>query len=220
MYSGVVVAGNGDINDTANINTTALRGIGLTDRLGVTTFDTIFPGHYTGRTNHLHLISHSNSTTYLNNTIAGGNITHVGQLYFDQDLISTVESTYPYNTNQQVMTYNTNDTVLIVETDTPGVDPFVKYAYIGDDITDGLLAWVTIGIDVDAASDIAPGGSLYKTGGVTDPGNLAEQESSLINALIANGQTSLAAELEAVAGIATTAPTPAASTMVTSTTAV
>jgi hypothetical protein len=52
VYSGVVASGNGNSNDTANLDTTFLRGIQQTDASGVVQFETIFPGHYTGESSH------------------------------------------------------------------------------------------------------------------------------------------------------------------------
>lgn len=48
VYSGVVANGNGDSNDTSNLNNTALRGIQQTDTDGLVQFQTLFPGHYDG----------------------------------------------------------------------------------------------------------------------------------------------------------------------------
>lgn len=53
MYSGLVATGNGNTDDLSNYNTTFLRGIGKADDDGVVTFETIVPGHYSGRTNHV-----------------------------------------------------------------------------------------------------------------------------------------------------------------------
>lgn len=53
VYSGLVADGNGNENDTSNYDTTFLRGISKADSDGVVTFETIFPGHYSGRTNHV-----------------------------------------------------------------------------------------------------------------------------------------------------------------------
>lgn len=50
VYSGVSAAGNGNSqNDTSNLDATFLRGIQQTDVNGVVQFETVFPGHYTGR---------------------------------------------------------------------------------------------------------------------------------------------------------------------------
>jgi protocatechuate 3,4-dioxygenase beta subunit len=49
VYSGVVARGNGNQDDASNLNKTFLRGIQKSDNDGVVTFNTLFPGHYTGR---------------------------------------------------------------------------------------------------------------------------------------------------------------------------
>jgi protocatechuate 3,4-dioxygenase beta subunit len=54
IYSGVVGFGNGNRADTANQQNKALRGIQITNKEGAVQFDTILPGHYMGRTPHIH----------------------------------------------------------------------------------------------------------------------------------------------------------------------
>jgi protocatechuate 3,4-dioxygenase beta subunit len=55
VYSGVVIPfGNGVGNDKGNQNNQALRGIQVSDKNGALQFDTIVPGHYGGRTHHIH----------------------------------------------------------------------------------------------------------------------------------------------------------------------
>jgi protocatechuate 3,4-dioxygenase beta subunit len=161
VYSGVIADSNGNPNDTTNTETTFGRGAALTDVNGVVQFDTIFPGHYTGRAVHIHVLTHNQQSTRIrtNGTLtAGGDnstfvsqASHVGQIFFDQDLISKVEETAPYNTNTQVLQYNSEDGILSTEAD--GSDPFVQYVLLGDRIEDGVLAWISLGIDPSA--DIA-----------------------------------------------------------------
>lgn len=50
VYGGVVASGNGNSNVSDNLNATFLRGVQPSDDSGVVTFDTLVPGHYTGRT--------------------------------------------------------------------------------------------------------------------------------------------------------------------------
>lgn len=50
VYGGVVASNNGDTADDSNLNSTAVRGIQVSDDDGVLQFTTLFPGHYTGRT--------------------------------------------------------------------------------------------------------------------------------------------------------------------------
>lgn len=56
VYSGVVASGNGNEADTTNLDNTFARGVQATDDEGVVSFDTNVPGHYTGRTNHIHVM--------------------------------------------------------------------------------------------------------------------------------------------------------------------
>jgi len=88
------------INVTGNVadggyDSTFLRGIQATDSDGVASFETIFPGHYEGRATHTHLLAHSNVTVLSNGTIQGGDVTHIGQLFWNEELRSAVEATAP-----------------------------------------------------------------------------------------------------------------------------
>ena len=93
VYSGVATPGNGNSQDQSNLDTTFLRGITETDVDGVGCFDTIYPGHYTGRSNHIHIMTHHDGQVLANGTYKGGNMTHVGQLFFPEDLTDAVEGT-------------------------------------------------------------------------------------------------------------------------------
>ncbi|QSZ33299.1 hypothetical protein DSL72_002887 [Monilinia vaccinii-corymbosi] len=144
----------GGINVTANVadggwDSTFLRGIQATDSDGVATFDTIFPGHYTGRATHTHLLAHSNVTVHANKTISDGAVTHIGQLFWNEVLRSAVEATHPYNTNTQPAVSNADDMWSVIQAESD-FDPFPEFMYLGDDVTDGLLAWIQIGINTTA----------------------------------------------------------------------
>ncbi|KAL5358327.1 Intradiol ring-cleavage dioxygenase [Aspergillus floccosus] len=150
VYSGVVAKGNGNVKDENNANTTFLRGVQPSDENGVVHFQTIFPGHYFHRAIHIHLATHPvHETTVLpNGTIAGmydSRSSHVGQIFFDQDLISEVEKIAPYSSNTQPLTPNVRDRILAAEADS--TDPLMEYVLLGDKIRDGIFAWMTIGID-------------------------------------------------------------------------
>lgn len=144
---------NRGINVTGNVadggyNSTFLRGIQPTDFDGVAAFETIFPGHYDGRAIHTHLLAHMNVTVNNNNTISAGSVTHIGQLFWNEELRSAVEATYPYNTNTQAIVSNADDRWSIVQAEND-FDPFPEFMYLdANDITKGLLAWIQIGINV------------------------------------------------------------------------
>ncbi|PQE21240.1 Extracellular dioxygenase protein [Rutstroemia sp. NJR-2017a WRK4] len=164
VYSGIVTNGNGDSSDTSNINATFLRSIQSTDADGVAQFATIVPGHYTSRTNHIHVLVHLNATVLANSTISGGTVAHVGQIFFDQDLITQVEATAPYNTNTQDVTLNADDSVLSSEA--ASSDPVIEYSLLGDSIEDGIFGWLAFGIDVSNSFTITPAAEYTSSGGV------------------------------------------------------
>lgn len=91
-----------------------------------------------------------NATLLSNNTLTSGYAAHIGQLFWDQDLINAVEATYPYNTNTIDITENADDRVVANEVTDTTSDPFFNYVYLGDSLDDGLFGWVTIGINLSA----------------------------------------------------------------------
>ncbi|KAF7179647.1 hypothetical protein CNMCM7691_008696 [Aspergillus felis] len=174
VYSGVQSSMNGNGDDASNLDKTFLRGIQKTDADGVAGFKTVFPGHYSGRATHVHVVAHLNAALLPNNTLTGGYVPHIGQLFFDQDLIYEVEATYPYNTSTVSITKNADDHVVQAETEDSNSDPFFEYVYLGDSIEDGLLAWVTLGVNVTASHDSA----VSYAATLTSDGGVANDESS------------------------------------------
>ncbi|KAF2092606.1 putative dioxygenase [Rhizodiscina lignyota] len=168
VYGGVSAAGNGDSDtDTSNLNATFLRGIQSTDLNGVVRIESIFPGHYAGRTAHVHVLVHErNITIDVNKTIQDSSGMHVGQFFFDQDLISAVEATFPYHTNTQPLTTNEEDEYLATEA--ASSDPMMEYVLLGDKISDGILAWISIGVNTSYSYDVWVAATLTANGGVED----------------------------------------------------
>lgn len=167
VYSGVVASGNGN-GDAANINATFLRGVQQTDADGAAQFNTLFPGHYTGRTTHIHVMVHTNATAFANGTLIDTtHVGHVGQAFFDQDLITSVEATAVYAANTQTLTTNAQDSILAEEA--ASSDPFVQYVLLGDAVEDGLLGWLSFGIDTTASKNVSAAATLYQDGGVANP---------------------------------------------------
>lgn len=166
VYSGVSAANNGDSDtDTSNLNATFLRGVQETDSDGVVIFDTLVPGHYTGRTNHIHILVHPNATAQANGTILDTTASHVGQLFFDQDLITEVEATTTYLANTQDLTTNDEDSIL--QQEAASSDPYAEYVLLGDSIEDGILGWLAFGINTSLANTVSAAATLYDTGGVS-----------------------------------------------------
>ncbi|KAI0025357.1 Intradiol ring-cleavage dioxygenase [Xylariomycetidae sp. FL0641] len=172
VYGGVDVDGNGSgAADRANLDLTFGRGIQRTDADGVATFDSIFPGHYTGRAIHIHTLVHRDATLVAANQTLGAvtRTSHIGQVFFDQDLVALVEATRPYSENAQALTANADDGILVTETATAGVDPFMEYVLLGDDIADGVFAWVSFGVNATESTVVDPVAYLTEDGGVDNP---------------------------------------------------
>ncbi|VUC21624.1 unnamed protein product [Clonostachys rosea] len=166
IYSGV--SSGGDYTSAPeNLKTTFLRGFQKTDDIGAIRFDGIFPGHYSGRTQHIHLMVHPNATERLNHTVEDITASHVGQVFFDQDLIDSVELLAPYNTNTQSVTKNAEDFHLdaILETS----DPFLQYVLLGDQLSDGVLAWISFGVNTTSIRSVSAAAIYYEGGGIDNP---------------------------------------------------
>lgn len=167
MYSGTVGNGNGNADDPSNLNNTWLRAIQPTDNEGVVQVELIFPGHYAPRATHTHILVHQGGYVLPNNTFTGGNVSHVGQVFFDQDLINEVDTFYPYTTNPNAILPNSKDMALASEAVT--TDPVVNYVYVGESAGEGLVTWITVGINTSAIYDVQTAAWLTADGGVENP---------------------------------------------------
>ena len=157
-------------------NNTYLRGTQKSDKDGVVSFKSIFPGFYSGRTTHVHIVAHTGGDvvetpfkgdpTGKKKTISlNSAISHVGQFFFDEKLRDAVEKLKPYKFNDQKRVSNREDT-FIAATATGETDPFMTYAYIGDEIEDGIMGWIVVGVQAKAKKDVAVAGYVTEKGGV------------------------------------------------------
>ncbi|PVH95762.1 aromatic compound dioxygenase [Periconia macrospinosa] len=169
VYTGVQARGNGD-GSSSSLPSNALRGIQPTGANGTASFITLIPGHYVGRTNHLHTIIHHGAKKLENNTIQGGTISHVGQFYVDQNFLAQVEKTSPYNTNKQAITKNAQDPLFNMAKQ-GGDDPILKISLIGNKIEDGLYATIDVGVNPAARRTPQPVNTWTKDGGKPVPGS-------------------------------------------------
>ncbi|SPO01457.1 related to protocatechuate 3,4-dioxygenase beta subunit [Cephalotrichum gorgonifer] len=168
IYVGVQgYPGMGDPNDPSILKGTTLRGVQPTDEDGISTFDTLMPGHYEGRATHIHAIVYLGATKQANNTITGGRAAHVGQLYFDQSLIAGFTNIAPYSQNTMAILPNTQD--FLFQMGANGDDPIVRYSLVGDKVEDGLYAWIRFGINVNANMRVNPAAFWTENGGVMNP---------------------------------------------------
>ncbi|KAK0616890.1 Intradiol ring-cleavage dioxygenase [Immersiella caudata] len=167
VYSGALSVVNGlqGMTDKANLDRTYLRGSQLSDDNGVVQFNTLFPGHYDGRAPHIHVMSHVPSAkAEANNTLWHNKATYAGQIFFDQALVDAVKKTAPYSTNRQNLLRNSADSILLQEAQTS--DPFFNYVLLGgNDLTKGVFAWYSVGINQTFTRDIMAAAMRGKDGG-------------------------------------------------------
>ncbi|KLJ13591.1 hypothetical protein EMPG_09400 [Blastomyces silverae] len=173
VYTGVVARGNGDGNP-AEIDSNALRGIQPTAQNGTASFTTLFPGHYTGRANHLHIIIHHGASRLQNDTIRGGTISHVGQIYFREPLLKSVEATSPYTTNKQRWTPNDRDVLFRIGFQ-GGDNPIVQTQTIGGSIEDGIWGTIDVGVNPQAVRNPKNVNWWTEDGGVPNDGSPWDQ---------------------------------------------
>lgn len=168
LYMGVMgYPGMGEPNDQGMLAGTAMRGVQPTDADGVAVFDTNMPGHYDGRTTHIHAIVYRGATKLENNTITGGQASHIGQIYFDQSLIEEVEKLGPYNENTMVLLPNLRDALFRMGSTSD--DPIVRYSLVGDTLADGLYTWIRFGVNPAANKPVSPAAWWTKEGGIMNP---------------------------------------------------
>ncbi len=75
---------------------TFLRGIQLSDSGGIVSFQTVFPGFYVGRTNHIHFEVRVGGHA-AENSYQAGHVSHTGQIFFPEELASQLMENEPYS---------------------------------------------------------------------------------------------------------------------------
>ncbi|KAG9415095.1 hypothetical protein AC1031_008523 [Aphanomyces cochlioides] len=186
VYAGVVASGNGDSSDASNINATFHRGLAPTDEDGIVHFTTKFPGYYTGRAVHIHVLGNHGGQVAANNTYIGSTVSNVGQLFFDQDLITQVAATGTYANSSQQLTLNANDSIF-QQAAAAGFDPIMEYVFVGDSIEDGIFAWISIGINASVSKSVSSAAFLTANGGVSTSGGAGGPSGGSSNGPGSNG---------------------------------
>ncbi|KAE9408644.1 aromatic compound dioxygenase [Gymnopus androsaceus JB14] len=139
---------------------TWLRGAWPTNGNGVAQFTTIFPGYYTGRATHIHTKVFTDWKPLENGTFQAGNLAHVGQFFFDDDINLQVDKMYPYVENpirdMVGRTRNWRDSLNIFE-DSHGPEgkynPVFKMEMLGGVINQGFAGFITMGINATNSLD-------------------------------------------------------------------
>jgi protocatechuate 3,4-dioxygenase beta subunit len=130
-------------------DTRYLRGTWRTDRHGHVSFKTVFPGWYRGRCVHIHTKVHVDGE-WTDAGYEGGHTCHTGQFFFDEESVLASASVEPYSANVAERTTLTEDTIY----DQSGAQGgLLRLRYDKRDITKGVHASLTVGVDPDATED-------------------------------------------------------------------
>jgi protocatechuate 3,4-dioxygenase beta subunit len=120
-----------------------LRGTQITDARGQAEFHTIFPGWYTGPTQHIH-VKVIEKVAVSQNAYHGGTVVHIGQIFFPQAVDDAIARVTPYASNQNAFVTNAQDTLYVTE---GGVDSVL--APTGSSRS-GFAGSIVFGINSDA----------------------------------------------------------------------
>jgi protocatechuate 3,4-dioxygenase beta subunit len=131
-----------------------LRGVQVTDEQGIVEFKTIFPGHYPGRVNHIHMKVHVGGGATEPaagdgvEVYAGGHVAHTGQLFFPEDVSKFVEATHPYSSQKVRRTTLDEDMVFNGQSGSGSVAKMTPVT--STQLSDGYVATLVVAVDPDA----------------------------------------------------------------------
>lgn len=130
---------------------TFCRGIQLTDSAGNVNFQTIFPGFYQGRVNHIHMKIRIGGTR---NGLhyAAGHTAHTGQIFFPEDLTTAIMAREPYSAHHIHRTTMAEDMVYNGQHGEAAIAALTHLAK-------GYRAVITVAVDPTATpKPVGPGG--------------------------------------------------------------
>lgn len=76
---------------------------------GKVRFETIVPGWYQGRADHIHIRIHSANSSVVDGHLLGGTVSHTGQLFFEDDFIESLRDVPPYSLRTLMPKSNEDD---------------------------------------------------------------------------------------------------------------
>lgn len=116
--------------------------------------------YYITRTTHIHVTVQTNVTDN-DYSYGDASVQHIGQIFFDEDLINAVYETSPYSDHLSTLnrTLTDVDSVYTVAA-TAGYSPVVSVEKLGDEYEDGLVGYITIGVNTSAAGLATTGNSV------------------------------------------------------------
>ncbi|KAF8576295.1 aromatic compound dioxygenase [Ramaria rubella] len=135
-------------NATGQYGATFLRGGTTTDSTGIAELTTIFPGFTPGEAAHFGVKVYPNWSGA--STITGDTTSYNGRLYFTDQWSVVIGEWYYYDANPVKQTLNAQDPYW-AQANSAGFNPVVDIEEIGDDWPEGILGYITIGVNSKAS---------------------------------------------------------------------
>jgi protocatechuate 3,4-dioxygenase beta subunit len=127
---------------------TWLRGVQFTDAHGLATFHGIYPGHYQGRTTHVHVKVHTSGATDNNGKLAGGHVAHTGNLFSTDAVNAEVYKRSPYTADTAQIVPRAQDFVYKGQ---HGSQARMKMTKVASSLSKGVVGRITLGVNPNAA---------------------------------------------------------------------
>jgi protocatechuate 3,4-dioxygenase beta subunit len=140
-----------DVTDLHTDDTTFWRGMWPTDVNGIMEMKSIVPGFYVARSIHIHVQAHTDWVLHGNGTLTSGNTVSTGQIYLNEMISQQLMAFEPYVSHTEI-NCTTNDVDSVYSQDlVGGYNPNISLvAADGVDIANGVIGYITIGVDTTA----------------------------------------------------------------------
>ncbi len=136
-----------DESSEGTVGETWLRGVQFTDASGLAIFHSVFPGHYQGRTTHVHAKIHTAGAKNANGKLTGGHVAHTGDLFPPDAVNGAVYKLSQYAADSAQILTHAQDRVY---TSQHGSEARMKVTKAGNSLTRGLIGRITLGVDPSA----------------------------------------------------------------------
>lgn len=111
-------------------------------------------GFYIERAIHIHVQVHTDWTTRENGTLVFENTVSTGQLYFQEALEEKIMAMEPYASHTQINRTRNDVDMEFSKGTKNGYNPVVSVVAIDEnDLSKGLIGYITIGVDTTAVED-------------------------------------------------------------------
>ncbi|KAF4624074.1 hypothetical protein G7Y89_g14099 [Cudoniella acicularis] len=130
---------------------------------GMAEFLTTFRGYYVTRSTHIHLTVQTNVTTSISYNSAF--VQHVGQLFFNESLLNPIYSLSPYSAHPSTLNRTTNsEDPLYTSANVDGYSSVISISYLGEEIAEGLVRYITVGVNSSAVGVETSGENVNSLG--------------------------------------------------------